>query len=111
MDFIMDALAFVDIKGFPASFSKYLMKRKLPVDFSGEQQAADHELYSLMQGWFKGTAKGLVTNHLMTRSGHLVWKDLVDKFLKRTPQMRAAANLELSNISFKDDNHKLESVP
>ena len=111
MDFIMDALAFVDIKGFPNSFSMYLMRRKLPVDFSEEQQAADHELYSLMQGWYKGTAKGLVTNHLMTRSGHLVWKDLVDKFLKQTPQMRAAVNLELSNISFKDDNHKLESVP
>ena len=46
----------------------------------------------------------------MNRSGFLVWKDLVDKFLARTPQRMAAVGLELQNIEFQPGTSK-ETIP
>jgi hypothetical protein len=51
-----------------------------------------------MRGWLKGTALTYLNQHMMDQSGHLVWKDMVDKFLSRTPEKQHAIGLELRNV-------------
>ena len=84
------------------------MTRTLPSTWTASEQTADREIYDFLQGWLKGTALSHHDAHMMTESGHLVWRDLVDKFLARTPQRRQAIDLELKNATFND---KKESIP
>ena len=108
---IKSVISYCSIRGIPNYFSYYLQRRKLPETFDQEHQEADHEVYSLMEGWFTGTAQGFVDSHMMIRSAHAVWRDLVERFLKQSNDRRSAVRMELEGIRYKDKDHKTESIP
>ena len=102
-----DASSYLRQRGIPNFLHTYLMTRKLPETWTPDQKAADLELYDFWRGWLTATALAHCDSHMMDQSGHLVWKDLVDKFLARTPERQNAIDFELSHIEAKSN----ESVP
>ena len=111
MSFVMDVLAYCDIRQIPNYLSRYLMRRDYPMVFDREHRAADRELFSLFNGWLEGTSKTYITTHMMTRSAHLIWKDLVENFLARTDNRQQVVKQQLSSLEFRDDSHKKETIP
>ena len=106
MSFASDVFTYLELRGIPNNLLDYLVDRKVNPDFSIEEIVAHREIYGFFNGWLDGTAHTHYDNHLMNRSGFLVWKDLVDRFLARTPQRMAAVGLELQNIEFQPGNSK-----
>jgi hypothetical protein len=109
--FITGLFAYCDLRGIPNFFHTYLLHREMPERFSQEHEAADREIYALMEGWLKGTAHSFATQHLMDRSAHVVFKDIVDRFLTHSNHRRNAVKVELSLFTFRDVGHAKESIP
>jgi hypothetical protein len=104
----MIATAYLRQRGIPNFFDVYMRNRSMPPRFNKERQAADREIYDLLTGWLNGTAFGIVRNHLDTRSGHLVWRDLVDKFLSQSRIRRQRLLSQVFAIQFCP---RKESIP
>ena len=74
---------------------------------STEQIAADREIYDIFTSRLTGTASQHTDMHFETFSGHLVWKDLVDTFLKRSSARRIQLRGELQACTWQKDKDSL----
>ena len=107
--FITNAVSYLGQRGIPNYILRYLLHRKYPANWSMERKAADRELYQLLSGWLTGTAKSGLITHLNSQSGHMVFQDIVDRFLERSSTRRTTIHTELYNISYKGT--RSESLP
>ena len=114
IEFVRECISFCRVKKIPNQFQDYLFKREYTRDWSKEMIIADRELHGLIDSWLSGSAKSFTLNRLESQSGHLVYKDLVEKFLARSPQKKQQISIELNSLHYQDENVKAlktESVP
>ena len=76
---------------------------------SQEEIAADREIYDIFTMCLGGTATVHTDKHRDTCSGHFVWIDLVEAFLKRSGARRTQVHEELEAIEWK--GARAESLP
>ena len=81
VSFVNSVIAYLELRGIPNFFPKYLRDRRFPSRFNNERKIADREIYNLFVDWLQGASEDLAICHLDTRPGHLVFRDLVEKFL------------------------------
>ena len=110
MDFTSNVFTYLDTRGIPNTLNIYLMDRKVEPHFTKDEIVADREIYGFFDSWLTGRAHTYYDQHIASRSGLLVWRDMVENFFARTPQRRAAVGLELKNIEYRPGFSK-ESAP
>lgn len=111
VSFVNSVIAYLELRGIPNFFPRYLRDRRFPSRFNNERKIADREIYNLFVDWLQGASEDLATCHLDTRSGHLVFRDLVEKFLPKAvfPYTRESGlDQELKHLTFNPDQ---ESIP
>ena len=104
-------IAYLELRGIPNFFPRYLRDRRFPSRFNNERKIADREIYNLFVDWLQGASEDLAICHLDTRPGHLVFRDLVEKFLPTAvfPYTRESGlDQELKHLTFNPDQ---ESIP
>ena len=114
IDFIRECIAWCRVKKVPNYLQHYLFQRVYPQDWSEEEVIADRELYGMFDSWLGGSAKSFTMNRLQLQSGHLVFADLIEKFLARSPQKKQQISMDLNNIQFQDESIravKTETIP
>ena len=88
IDFVRECIAWCRVKKMPNFLQEFLFKRVYPQDWTQEEVISDRELYGMFDSWLGGSAKSFTMNRLQLQSGHLVFADLIDKFLARSPQKK-----------------------
>ena len=114
IDFVRECIAWCRVKKMPNFLQEFLFKRVYPQDWTQEEVISDRELYGMFDSWLGGSAKSFTMNRLQLQSGHLVFADLIDKFLARSPQKKQQISMELNNIQFQDESIravKTETIP
>ena len=108
LSFAALVMAYLRLRGIPNFFPEYLTTRKVPPRFSKERKIADGEIFDLLTSWLQGTAKTFIITNLDKRSGHMVWCDMVDKFLSQSNLHKVSLLAQLNDI--RHDPSK-ESIP
>ena len=114
IDFVRECIAWCRVKKMPNFLQEFLFKRVYPQDWTQEEVISDRELYGMFDSWLGGSAKSFTMNRLRLQSGHLVFADLIEKFLARSPQKKQQISMELNNIQFQDESIKAvktETIP
>ena len=97
IDFVRECIAWCRVKKMPNFLQEFLFKRVYPQDWTQEEVISDRELYGMFDSWLGGSAKSFTMNRLQLQSGHLVFADLIDKFLARSPQKKQQISMELNS--------------
>ena len=114
IDFVRECIAWCRVKKMPNQLQDYLFKRMYSPHWTEELVISDRELYGMFDSWLSGSAKSFTMNRLQVQSGHLVFADLIEKFLARSPQKLQHVSMELNNIQFQDESIKAvksETIP
>ena len=98
----------------PNYLQGFLFRRLYPKDWTEEEVISDRELCGMFDCWLGGSAKSFTMNRLHLQSGYLIFADLIDKFLARSPQKKQQVSMDLNNIQFQDESIravKTETIP
>ena len=114
IDFVRECMAWCRVKKMPNYLQDFLFRRAYPQDWTQEEVISDRELYGMFDSWLGGSAKSFTMDRLQMQSGHLVFTDLIGKFLARSPQKKQQVSMDLNNIQFQDESIrgvKTETIP
>jgi hypothetical protein len=109
MDFSKKMMAYLRRRGIPNHFEEYYEHRALYEEMTTEEIVADREIYDIFTTCLGGTATVHTDKHSDTCSGHFVWIELVETFLKRSGARRTQVHEELDALEWKGS--RAESLP